>query len=151
MANTEIDPFAYNPAAAASVFGALPPQAAPEEVDISQYLPQAATQAQPMQGRSSSYDEAFQQAESQYGLPSGLLSTIGFHESRFNPNAVSPAGAEGLMQLMPPTAREYGVNARDPYASIDAAGKKMAGLVKYYNGDMAKAVAAYNYGEGNLN
>jgi hypothetical protein len=104
-----------------------------------------------MQGRSSSYDEAFQQAESQYGLPSGLLSTIGFHESGFNPNAVSPAGAEGLMQLMPPTAREYGVNARDPYASIDAAGKKMAGLVKYYNGDMAKAVAAYNYGEGNLN
>ncbi len=147
MANTEIDPFAYNPAAAASIFGELPPQAAPKEVDISQYLPQA----QPMQGRSSSYDEAFQQAESQYGLPSGLLSTIGFHESRFNPNAVSPAGAEGLMQLMPPTAREYGVNARDPYASIDAAGKKMAGLVKYYNGDMAKAVAAYNYGEGNLN
>jgi hypothetical protein len=147
MANTEIDPFAYNPAAAASIFGELPPQAAPEEVDISQYLPQA----QPMQGRSSSYDEAFQQAESQYGLPSGLLSTIGFHESRFNPNAVSPAGAEGLMQLMPPTAKEYGVNARDPYASIDAAGKKMSGLVKYYNGDMAKAVAAYNYGEGNLN
>jgi len=147
MANTEIDPFAYNPAAAASIFGELPPQAAPKEVDISQYLPQA----QPMQGRSSSYDEAFQQAESQYGLPSGLLSTIGFHESRFNPKAESPAGAKGLMQFMPATANEYGINARDPYASIDAAGKKMSGLVKYYNGDMAKAVAAYNYGEGNLN
>jgi hypothetical protein len=150
MANTEIDPFAYNPAAADSMFGALPPQAVPQETDISQYLPQAATQPQPMQGRGSSYDEAFQQAESQYGLPSGLLSTIGYNESRFNPNAVSPKGATGLMQLMPPTAKEYGVNARDPYASIDAAGKKMAGLVKYYNGDMAKAVAAYNYGEGNL-
>jgi len=80
MANTEIDPFAYNPAAADSMFGALPPQAAPQEIDISQYLPQAAAQPQPMQGRRSSYDEAFQQAESQYGLPSGLLSTIGFHE-----------------------------------------------------------------------
>lgn len=147
MANTEIDPFAYNPAAAASIFGELPPQAAPKEVDTSQYLPQA----QSMQGRSSSYDEAFQQAESQYGLPSGLLSTIGFHESRFNPEAESPAGAKGLMQFMPATANEYGINARDPYASIDAAGKKMSGLVKYYNGDMAKAVAAYNYGEGNLN
>jgi hypothetical protein len=151
MANTEINPFAYNPAVDTSVFGAPPSQEDPEELDISQYLPARAPQAQAIQGKDSSYNKAFQQAESQYRLPSGLLSTMGFHESRFNPNAVSPAGAEGVMQLMPPTAREYGVNARDPYASIDAAGKKMSGLVKYYNGDIAKAVAAYNFGEGNLN
>lgn len=147
MANTESNPFAYNPAAAADLFGiqpAAPAQALPEE-DISQYMPQ------PQQAPASSYGEAFLKAEGQYGLPEGLLSTIGYNESRYNPNAVSPAGATGLMQLMPPTAKEYGVDARDPYASIDAAGKKMAGLVKYYNGDMAKAVAAYNYGEGNLN
>jgi hypothetical protein len=149
MANTEINPFAYNPAAAASLFGAQPPppeQALPEE-DMSQYMPQP----QPQQAPTSSYEDAFQKAEGQYGLPEGLLSTIGYHESRFNPDAVSPKGATGVMQLMPRTAREYGVNARDPYASIDAAGKKMAGLVKYYNGDIVKAVAAYNYGEGNLN
>ena len=148
MANTETNPFAYNPAVSADLFGiqpAPPPaQALPEE-DISQYMPQ------PQQGPASSYGEAFLKAEGQYGLPEGLLSTIGYNESRYDPNAVSPAGATGLMQLMPPTAKEYGVDARDPYASIDAAGKKMAGLIKYYNGDMAKAVAAYNYGEGNLN
>lgn len=147
MANTETNPFAYNPAVSADLFGiqpAAPTQALPEE-DISQYMPQ------PQQGPASSYGEAFLKAEGQYGLPEGLLSTIGYNESRYNPNAVSPAGATGLMQLMPPTAKEYGVDARDPYASIDAAGKKMAGLIKYYNGDMAKAVAAYNYGEGNLN
>jgi hypothetical protein len=146
MANTETNPFAYNPAASADLFGPRPvPVQAPSEEDISQYMPQ------PQQGPASSYGEAFQTAESQYGLPEGLLSTIGYNESRYNPNAVSPAGAKGLMQFMPATADEYGINARDPYASIDAAGKKMAGLVKYYNGDMAKAVAAYNYGEGNLN
>ena len=100
---------------------------------------------------SSSYDNLFQQAESNYGLPSGLLSTMGFHESGFNPNAVSPVGARGVMQFMPATAQEYGIDPHDTPAAIDAAGKKMAGLVKYYNGDMAKAVAAYNYGEGNLN
>ena len=147
MANTETNPFAYNPAVSADLFGiqpAAPAQALPEE-DISQYMPQ------PQQGPASSYGEAFLKAEGQYGLPEGLLSTIGYNESRYDPNAVSPAGATGLMQLMPPTAKEYGVDARDPYASIDAAGKKMAGLIKYYNGDMAKAVAAYNYGEGNLN
>jgi len=147
MANTETNPFAYNPAAAADLFGLQPaaPTQAPPAEDISQYMPQ------PQQGPASSYGEAFLKAEGQYGLPEGLLSAIGYNESRYNPNAVSPAGATGLMQLMPPTAKEYGVDARDPYASIDAAGKKMAGLVKYYNGDMAKAVAAYNYGEGNLN
>ena len=147
MANTETNPFAYNPAAAADLFGIQPaaPTQAPPEEDISQYMPQ------PQQGPASSYGEAFLKAEGQYGLPEGLLSTIGYNESRYDPNAVSPAGATGLMQLMPPTAKEYGVDARDPYASIDAAGKKMAGLIKYYNGDMAKAVAAYNYGEGNLN
>ena len=146
MANTETNPFAYNPAAAADLFGIQPaPAQAPPEEDISQYMPQ------PQQGPASSYGEAFLKAEGQYGLPEGLLSTIGYNESRYNPNAVSPKGATGLMQLMPPTAKEYGVDARDPYASIDAAGKKMAGLIKYYNGDMAKAVAAYNYGEGNLN
>ena len=100
---------------------------------------------------SSSYDNLFQQAESNYGLPAGLLSTMGFHESGFNPNTVSPVGARGVMQFMPATAQEYGIDPHDTPAAIDAAGKKMAGLVKYYNGDMAKAVAAYNYGEGNLN
>jgi soluble lytic murein transglycosylase-like protein len=99
----------------------------------------------------SSYDQLFQQAENNYGLPAGLLSTMGFHESGFDPNAVSPVGARGVMQFMPATAQEYGIDPHDTPAAINAAGKKMAGLVKYYNGDMAKAVAAYNYGEGNLN
>ena len=114
-------------------------------------LPQEETTA-PTRAPLSSYDEAFQRAESQYGLPNGLLSTMAYQESRFNPDAVNQkSGATGILQFIPRTAKEYGINPRDPNASINAAGKKMAGLVKYYNGDITKAVAAYNYGEGNLN
>ena len=98
----------------------------------------------------SSYDQLFQQAESNYGLPAGLLSTMGFHESGFDPNAVSSAGARGVMQFMPATAQEYGIDPHDTPAAINAAGKKMSGLINYYKGDISKAIAAYNFGEGNV-
>jgi len=114
-------------------------------------LPQEETTT-PTRAPLSSYNEAFQRAESQYGLPSGILSSMAYQESRFNPDAVNKkSGATGILQFIPKTAKEYDIDPRDPHASINAAGKKMAGLVKYYNGDVTKAVAAYNYGEGNLN
>ena len=64
-------------------------------------LPQEETTA-PTRAPLSSYDEAFQRAESQYGLPNGLLSTMAYQESRFNPNAVNQeSGATGILQFIP--------------------------------------------------
>ena len=129
-------------------------QYAPEQ-DINALLtpkPQEQQPAPSAQGRSSPYDELFQKAEAKYGLPAGVLSSIGFTESSFNSNAVNKAsGAAGLMGFMDRTAKEYGINPYNPDESVDAAGKKVAGLRKYYNGDLTKAVAGYNAGERRVN
>ena len=103
------------------------------------------------ENRNSPYNDLFDAATIKHNLPDGLLNKIGHVESGFNPDAISPAGARGVMQFMPRTANEYGIDPHDTPAAIDAAGKKMAHLRDYYDGDITKAIAAYNYGEGNLN
>ena len=93
------------------------------------------------------YMPYFIQAERQYNLPPNLLVRMAQQESDFNPNAISPAGAEGIMQLIP---RFYpGVNPRDPAQAIPAAAQSIA---QYYHqfGDWKKALAAYNWGPGNV-
>ncbi len=72
-------------------------------------------------------------------------------ESGFNPNAVSPAGAIGIAQFMPATAKEWGVNPHDPLSSLDGATRLMAHLSQEFGGDYAKALAAYNAGPGTVN
>lgn len=69
-------------------------------------------------------------------------------ESGFNPNARSPAGATGIAQIMPATARGWGVNPNDPDASLRAAAKAMRKYLDSYKGDWRKALAAYNAGPG---
>src|SRR5437763_10420798 len=71
-------------------------------------------------------------------------------ESGFNPNAISPSGAEGIAQFMPGTARGLGINPWDPNAALNAAAHLMAGYANTYGGDYAKALAAYNGGSGNV-
>jgi hypothetical protein len=76
-----------------------------------------------------------------------LVHAIIWAESSFNPNAVSPAGASGLMQLMPETARSYGVSdVFDPEENIRAGVKIMARLLAQFDGDVELALAAYNAG-----
>ena len=87
-------------------------------------------------------------AEAQYGLPSGLLDALIWTESRYNPFAVSGAGAAGLGQLMPNTARELGVaNRFDPRANLWAAAKYLRQMLDKF-GVVHLAVAAYNAGPG---
>lgn len=95
------------------------------------------------------YLAAFAAAESKYGLPRDLLNRVAYQESRYNPDAVSPVGAIGLMQFMPATAKDFGINPRDPFQSIDAAGKYLSQLYKMFN-NWPAAIAAYNWGPGNM-
>ncbi|WP_233872513.1 lytic transglycosylase domain-containing protein [Paraburkholderia adhaesiva] len=88
--------------------------------------------------------------EKQYGLTPGLLSAVAQVESGGNASAVSRAGAAGLFQFMPATAREYGINPLDPTQAAGAAAKKLAGLMQHYHGNLSAALAAYNWGEGNV-
>jgi len=87
-------------------------------------------------------------AEAQYGLPTGLLDALIWTESRYNPFAVSGAGAAGLGQLMPKTARELGVaNRFDPRANLAAAARYLKQMLEKF-GKVHLALAAYNAGPG---
>lgn len=88
--------------------------------------------------------------ERQNGLPSGILSAVMQKESGGNPNEVPPKGAVGLFQFMPATAKQYGIDPRDPQQSAQAAAKMLGELNRKYNGDIEKALAGYNWGQGNV-
>lgn len=97
------------------------------------------------------FDHIIQQAAQQHGVSEGLIKAVMHTESGFNVNARSPVGAQGLMQLMPATARRFNVsNAYDPQENIMAGAKYLAWLLKRFNGNTSLALAGYNAGEGNV-
>ena len=86
-----------------------------------------------------------------YNVDPSLVKSIIKAESNFNPQAVSPKGARGLMQLMPSTAADMGVRKIfDPEQNIDGGVKYLRYLLKSFNGDVELSVAAYNCGEGKV-
>jgi peptidoglycan DL-endopeptidase CwlO len=93
------------------------------------------------------YDALFERATRKYDLPNGLLRAVASVESSFNADAVSPAGARGLMQLMPGTARGLGVDPTDPAQAVDGAARMLSGLIDQF-GSVKLALAAYNAGPG---
>ena len=97
------------------------------------------------------FDPLIKQAASQHGISEGLIKAVMHTESGFNVNARSPVGAQGLMQLMPATARRFNVsNAFDPQQNIMGGAKYLAWLMKRFNGNTSLVLASYNAGEGNV-
>lgn len=89
-----------------------------------------------------------EQVAQKYQLDPKLLHAIVRAESAYDPNAVSPKGAVGLMQLMPETAARYGIHDRyDPFKNVEAGARYLRDLLAAFR-DIRLAVAAYNAGEG---
>jgi soluble lytic murein transglycosylase-like protein len=81
-----------------------------------------------------------------YDISPALLEAVVWQESRWNERALSPAGARGLAQLMPGTAREMGVNPDDPTANLEGGARYLRMQLDAFDGDIEKALAAYNAG-----
>lgn len=97
----------------------------------------------------SAYAAEINAAARQYGVDEAVVRAIIHAESAFNPNALSRVGAQGLMQLMPATARRFGVgNAFDAGQNISGGVQYLAFLLKRFKGDLTLAAAGYNAGEG---
>lgn len=93
----------------------------------------------------SPYSGLFAAATATYGLPPGLLQAVASTESNMSPQAVSSAGAEGMMQLMPATASSMGVDPFDPAQAVPAAASLLANYLQRF-GSLPLALAAYNAG-----
>lgn len=97
------------------------------------------------------YTPMIRDVAGKYGLDSALIHSVIAVESDFHADAVSPVGAQGLMQLMPATAAELGVT--DPFdakQNIEAGSRYLSQLLERYHGELPLALAAYNWGMGNV-
>jgi soluble lytic murein transglycosylase-like protein len=133
------------PTAEIDHFEAVPDAPAPAPVSTAaprQLQPSAAIAPHPFD-----LNQAVRDASGTYQLDPDLVTSVIRAESGFNVRAVSPKGAQGLMQLMPQTASQLGVrNAFDPKANVDAGTRYLRELLERYNFDLIKALAAYNAG-----
>ena len=96
------------------------------------------------------YRAAVEQLAARFDLSPALIEALVWQESRWRASAVSSAGARGLAQLMPGTARELGVNPDDPFANLEGGARYLREQLDRFDGDLEKALAAYNAGPGRV-
>lgn len=96
------------------------------------------------------YRQAVAALAARYDLSPALIEAMVWQESRWRPNAVSPVGARGLAQLMPGTARDLGVDPDDPFANLEGGARYLREQLDRFDGDLEKALAAYNAGPGRV-
>jgi soluble lytic murein transglycosylase-like protein len=122
-------------------------EAPPEELPLAlaePVVPSAAVASIP-----APYLPYIQEASRMYKLPGALIHAVIAVESNYNPLAKSPKGAHGLMQLMPATAKRFGLtNQWDPRQNILTGSRYLRWLMDYFNQDLQLSLAAYNAGEG---
>jgi soluble lytic murein transglycosylase-like protein len=112
-------------------------------------LPQASTAAPGPATGAPSTDQIVRQASAEQGVDADFLRSVIRQESAGNAQAVSPAGARGLMQLMPQTASKLGVDdSFSPEQNVEGGARYLRQLLERYHGDAVKALAAYNAGPG---
>jgi soluble lytic murein transglycosylase-like protein len=110
--------------------------------------PPAAAARKTGMARKAGYEEVVNAVSRAHGLESALLHAVISVESRYNPRAVSRKGAAGLMQLMPQTAKRYGVaDAFDPLQNLNGGARYLKDLLSLFNNNTSLALAAYNAGE----
>jgi soluble lytic murein transglycosylase-like protein len=102
-----------------------------------------------MSGNKQKFADLIAKAAAKHDMDPKLLHAVIQAESAYNPHAVSSAGAVGLMQLMPDTAKRYGViDRRDAEQNIDGGARYLKDLLALFNANLRLAVAGYNAGEG---
>ena len=108
------------------------------------------TTAPPVNGKVQSLGPAIQNNAQKFGVDANIMTAQIMAESGGNSKSVSAAGAKGVSQFMDDTAAQYGVNVADDNSSIRGQANYMSDLLKMFGGDYTKALAAYNWGQGNL-
>ncbi|MFN7922568.1 MAG: lytic transglycosylase domain-containing protein [Bryobacteraceae bacterium] len=120
----------------------VPPPPAPVETPVPAAPPAPAQQA-PADPK-----QLLDKAAGKYGLPPEFLHSVARVESAYNPRAVSPKGAIGVMQLMPETAARLSADPNNVEQNIDAGARHLRDLLVRYDGSAHRALSAYNAGEG---
>ncbi len=110
-------------------------------------LHHASHSASPRGAVTRAYDPAIRRASREHGVSAALVKAVIAAESGFDPGAVSRKGAQGLMQLMPDTAKDLGVDdALDPWQNIDGGTRYLGQMIARFPNELSYAVAAYNAG-----
>jgi soluble lytic murein transglycosylase-like protein len=121
--------------------------AVPAEATV---IPDAAVTVLKDNGWSGQYAAAMVEIARANDISPHLLEAVVWQESRWNPRAVSRAGAIGLAQLMPGTARDLGVDPRDPIQNLSGGARYLRQQLNRFDGNVEKALAAYNAGPGRV-